>query len=336
MSAYKTVGIKSVLTAVLGKFSVAVLKLIGFLASGSAVMLSECIHSVADTANQSLMLIGIKRSERPADERFNYGYKQERFFWALVSACGIFFLGAGITLYHGVNSLLHPHPAHFNEWLLVILFFSFLFEGYALFTALKEVRHHARGKGKLYKYIKQSADPTILAVIYEDSAALIGILFASISIILTKITGFYFWDGVGSILVGLLLGVVAIILIKTNRDFLMSKAIPPHIQNEISAIIKKHKIVESVHDFKTAVLSTDGYRIKAEIEIEGSVLAQKIFETRDFRREYGNLRTYQDFVKFCADYTDEVTRTLGKEIDKLEKEIAEKIPTAKYIDLEAN
>ena len=165
-------------------------------------MLSEGIHSIADTANQSLLLLGIKRSERPANEDFQYGYRQERFFWALISACGIFFIGAGVTFYQGLNSILKQEPAHVNSWLFIVLLVSFILESYALMTAYKEAKH-AAGDEPLITHLKHSGDPTILAVIYEDTAALIGILIASLSILLTRLTGNVFWDGFGSILVSL-------------------------------------------------------------------------------------------------------------------------------------
>jgi len=331
----RPVGLKSVLSAVIGNFLVASLKIVGFAFSGSAVMLSEGIHSIADTANQALLMVGIKRGEKPADDKFNYGYRQERFFWALISACGIFFLGAGVTTYHGINALILHEKAHLSSWLFLILFLSFIFESYTLYVAFTELKAHGR-KGSLIKHLKNSADPTILAVICEDSVALIGIVIAFMSLILTEITGIYYFDGIGSVLIGLLLGFMAIMLIKLNRDYLLAKAVPKHVQKEISTILKRQSLIESVHDLKTAVITTDGYRIKAEIEIDGRVLAKKILRSRDFKKEFDEIDTYHDFVKFCSEFADEVTRTLGKEIDSLECTICAEVPAIKHIDLETN
>ncbi|MCL5093567.1 MAG: cation diffusion facilitator family transporter [Patescibacteria group bacterium] len=332
----KPIGQKSVFIAVLGDFFVMILKFFGFIFTGSVVFLSEATHSLVDTANQAILLLGIKRSEKPADEKFYYGYRQERFFWALLSAVGIFFIGAGATIYSGINSFIKNEPLFFNGWVLTILVFSFFIEGYSFFTALREAKHLAGKKHNLYRFIKHSTDPTILAVMYEDSAALIGILIAFFSILLIKITGLSYWDGLGSIFIGLLLGAVAIILMKINKDFLMNKAAPKHIEEEIEELLSKQKLVDSVHDFKTVMIGTDGVILKAETEINGQVLAQKIFKSRNFKREFQELKDYDDFVRFCFDYSDEVVRTLGHEIDKLEKEIVEEVPEVKHIDIEAN
>lgn len=335
MSSKRPLGHKSVLTAMLGNATVMAIKFAGFFASGSAVMLSEAIHSVADTANQALLFVGIKRSQKPADEDFNYGYLQERFFWSLLSACGIFFLGAGFTLYHGLESLLHPAPAHLNGWLIPILLVSFLFESLALATAIRELRKAAKDES-LIKFTKHSGDPTLLAVVYEDSAAILGIFIALASIVLTKMTGLYFWDAIGSIFIGLLLAIIASLLIKQNRDLLIGRAVPRHIRKKIFAILLHQKIVDEVHDFKTVMIATDGYRIKAEIEVNGHYLADKIFESRDFREEYEEIENYDDFVRFCTLFADEVTRTLGREIDSLEDTIEKEVPLVKHIDIEAN
>ncbi|KKQ95288.1 MAG: Cation efflux protein [candidate division CPR2 bacterium GW2011_GWC1_39_9] len=270
----RPVGFKSVLLAVIGNSLVALLKLVGFAFSGSAVMLSEGIHSIADAANQALLMVGIKRGEKPADDKFNYGYRQERFFWALVSACGIFFLGAGVTIYHGINSLLHHETTHLSSWIFLILLLSFIFESYTLYVAFCELKINQR-RGSIINHLRNSADPTVLAVIFEDSAALLGIVIAFISLMLAQITGIYYFDGIGSIFIGLLLGFVAITLIKINKDYLMNKAVPKHVQKEIFSILKKQSLIESVHDLKTTVITTDGYRVKAEIEIDGRVLAKK-------------------------------------------------------------
>jgi len=335
MKTNRPLGLRSVLTAVIGNGLVAIFKFAGFYVSGSAVMLSEGIHSIADTANQALLLIGIIRSERPADDKFNYGYFQERFFWALISACGIFFLGAGFTIYHGISSISHHEVAHIGNTLYYVLFLSFIFEGYALRTAIKEAKHNAKG-AKIFNYMRRSGDPTIMAVIFEDSAALVGISIAFISIILTKLTGINYWDGIGSIMIGILLGVIAIALIKNNREFLLNRSVPKHVHKKILHFLERQKLVDEIHDFKTVMISSDGCRVKAEIEINGHVLADKIFESRDFKKEYEHIKSYESFVKFCADFSDEVTRTLGKEIDTLEKAIAEEIPTVKHIDIETN
>lgn len=330
-----SIGKKSVIFALLGSVFLGILKFVAFFFTGSGVLLSEGIHSIADTANQGFLLVGIKKAKRPADESFNYGYRNERFFWSLLSACGVFFLGAGITLYEGVHSLLNPQATTFSPWILVVLLVSFVLEGFVLIQAIRELKNLA-GHEPIFRYAKHSGDPTLLAVIYEDSAAIVGILIATTSIILTEVTGAHYWDPIGSILIAFLLGFVAISLMSINRELLIGRAIPPHIRKKVFTILMNQKVVDEVHDFKTVMIATDGYRVKAEVEVNGHYLAEKIFASRDFKHDYESIHNYEDFVKFSTGFSDEVTRTLGKEIDLLEKEIEEQVPSVKHIDIETN
>lgn len=329
------VGKHSVTVAIIGNAVVGAAKLVAFIFTGSGVMLSEFIHSMADTANQLFLFIGIERSHKPADDSFNYGYKNERFFWSLISACSVFFVGAGVTIYHGVDSLMTHSASHFNIWTIAVLIVSAGLEGFSLFTASSEMKKIA-GRENFLKYIHHSGDPTLLAIIYEDSAAVIGIFIAIVALALTAATGKVYWDSYGSIVIGILLGVVAIMLMNVNREFLLGRAVPKHIRKKIFTILSNQPVVDEVHDFKTVMITTDGYRVKAEVEINGAYLAEQIFDSRDFKDEYEEIKDYQDFIKFCVGFSDEVTRTLGKEIDKLEEKIEDEVPTVQHIDIEAN
>ena len=331
----KASGIRSVVTAVFGNFIVAILKMAGWTLTGSSVMLSEGIHSLADTANQALLYLGIKRSERPADDEFQYGYRQERFFWALISACGIFFLGAGITFYHGVGSILHREHTSFSIWTFIILIVSFILEGYALMTAFKEAKRSA-GDESVSFYFKNSGDPTILAVIYEDSAALLGIIVAGVSIFLTHITGNQIWDGIGSILISLILGVVAVLLMIVNRRFILNKAVPKSTKDKIKGALLAEGMIDEIHDFKTFVIGVDVFIVKAEIEVNGHYLAENIFDDINMKQEFSNIKDFQDFVRYSSELCDRTTRILGREIDEIEERVIEKVPNIKHIDIEAN
>ncbi len=329
------IGKKSVTIAIIGNAIVGSSKLTAFIFTGSAVMLSEFIHSVADTFNQLFLFIGIERSHKPADESFNYGYKNERFFWSLLSACGVFFIGAGVTVYHGFTTLFEPTASHFSGWTIGVLAVSALLEGFSLFMAIRELRKIAEGEN-IWKFVRHSGDPTLLAIIYEDSAAVVGVFIAAFSLIMVEVTGQPYWDSYGSILIGVLLGVVAVSLMNINREYLLGRAIPKHIRKKIYTILSNQPVVDEVHDFKTIMITTDGYRVKAEIEINGHYLAKKIFESRDFKVEYEDIHDYHDFIEFCTGFSDEVTRTLGKEIDLLEEKIEDEVPTVQHIDIETN
>lgn len=329
------VGKRSVTIAIISNIVVGASKLVAFLFTGSGVMLSEFIHSIADTANQLFLFIGIERSHKPADESFNYGYKNERFFWSLLSACGVFFIGAGVTIYHGIDTLLTHTETHFSYWTIAVLFISALLEGFSLFMATREMKRIAEGEN-IWKFVRHSGDPTLLAIIYEDSAAVVGVAIAVISLLLVRLTGHSYWDSWGSILIGALLGVVAIMLMNINREYLLGRAVPQHIRKKIFTILSNQPVVDEVHDFKTVMITTDGYRVKAEVEVNGHYLANLIFDSRDLKEDYKEIKDYDDFVKFCVGFSDEVTRTLGKEIDKLEEKIEDEVPTVQHIDIEAN
>lgn len=331
----KASGVKSVLTAVFGNLTVTILKLSGWMMTGSSVMLSESIHSFADTSNQFLLFIGIRRSERPADDEYQYGYRQERFFWALISACGIFFLGAGVTFFHGIEAIMHHEPTHVSSFTFPILFASLCLESFSLLTAYKEAKH-ASGNEPIVEYLKHSGDPTILAVIYEDSAAIAGILIAIVSIYLNRITGNPIWDGVGSILVSLLLCSVSIILMAANRNFLLNKSVPRHFKEKIKKALKEEELVDEVHDLKTVMIGVDGFIVKVEIEANGHYLAEKIFGDLDMKNEYEHIKKYNDFIKYSSELCDRTTRIMGREIDEIEARIIQKIPNIKHIDIETN
>lgn len=331
----KTTGFWPVLAALLGNFFVGVAKFFGFLVSGSGALFSEAIHSLADTANQSLLIIGVRRSVKKPTKVFPYGYGRERFIFALISACGIFFVGCGVTVYHGITSLLDPSPVHFRSIALYILFFAFVIESGTLWLAIRDIRKHFP-KDKL-KVILKEADPTTLAVVYEDGLAVVGVLVAFVSIVLTYMTGQVYWDAIGSIIIGLLLGVAAIILINKNRHYLITRSIPKDLEDELIELIESDPFVEKVSDFKSAILDVDKYLIKFDIEFNASALAKELSNYGFLEDEYEEVKeSYHNFMKFCVEYADRVPRMVGKKIDGLEKKIRQLVPQAVFIDIEIN
>ncbi|MEI8008904.1 MAG: cation transporter [bacterium] len=173
------------------------------MASGSGSLFSEAVHSFADTSNQALLMIGVKRSTKQATDAFSYGYKKERFLWALISACGIFFVGAGVTTYHGITSLITPGEIHISLWTFVILGISFVIESITLGIAIREIKKASTHKKR--SLILEHGDPITLAVVYEDSIAVTGVLIAVIGLFCSYITKNPLRDSITSIIIGLLL-----------------------------------------------------------------------------------------------------------------------------------
>lgn len=323
----------AVLSAIAANFTVMVAKFIGFAFTFSGALLSEGIHTAADLLNQILLYIGIRRSGKNSDAKFEYGYGSEQYVWALISAVGIFFLGCGVTVYHGIHTLISPPEVHENlTWAIVILVISFFVEGAVLFIAVRGVKLDA-GDNRFFDYLKQEADPSTVAVILEDSAACLGVVIALVAIVLTKITGETYWDAIGSLMIGCLLGAIAIFLISRNHTLLVGPSIPQNVRNQIYQILSENDIVESVVDLRTRVLDSETYRIKADLEFDGEALAIK--KEGELKAAYEKITNYQEFRAFVIQFSDELIELLGDEIDKMEDEIREKFPKAQYLDLEA-
>jgi len=190
--------------AIAANSAIAVSKFVAAFFTGSAAMLSEGIHSLVDTGNGVLLLFGIKRSQRPPDRKHPFGYGNEIFFWSFVVAIMIFALGGGIALYEGIQHLLHPRQLSNVEWNYVVLTLAMVFEGAALRVALREFKTTRRGR-PFFQALQESKDSTTIAVVVEDSAALVGLIIALLSVFLGQVTGWVYFDGIGSVLIGVLL-----------------------------------------------------------------------------------------------------------------------------------
>ncbi len=318
--------------AIAGNSVVMVAKFVVFGFTGSAAMLSESLHSVADVLNQILLMVGIVRANRKADRRFQFGYGAERAIWALMSAVGIFFLGAGVTIYHGVTRLLHPHELEELGLAIAVLVASFFIEAFVLYIALKAAKRGARG-ASLWAYLRRDAEPGTVAVILEDGAACTGILIALAGIVLTRVTGQLYWDAVASITIGVLLGAVAAWLIARNHELLMGPAIPVEVQERIQRIVTANPAVHKIVRLRTRMLDTETYRVAADVEFSGDALAAKLEDK--LRAAYPGIESYDDFRAFAADFAEEVVEKLGDEVDAIEDEIQRTVPKARYLDIEA-
>lgn len=339
MSISKTtniVGFWPVLTAMAGNFLIFILKLIGFLLSGSSALFSEAIHSLADTMNQSLLMVGLKKSRRQADDDHAYGYGQERFIWALISAMGIFFIGAGVTVYHGLASLYNAQHIEIEPYVYVILACSFIVESITLYIALRDVKKN--NPDLTLAEVLEQGDPTTLAVVYEDTVAVIGVVVAFISILMTSITGYFFWDAIGSVVIGLMLGVVAVILVNKNRQYLIKKSVSDDLIEDIMDLLNSEPAIEKVIDLKSVVHDIGNYQIKFEIEFNGTSLMKELYKNTSMRDEYDAIQEegYEEFVRFCSDYADRIPRLMGRITDDIERRIQKKYPFVKYIDIEIN
>ena len=325
----------SVLAAFIGNIFVTVIKTFVAVLSGSAAMFAESVHSFADTLNQCLLLIGLNRSKRPADNTHGYGYGIERFFWSLISACGILFIGAGITIYHSIVSLIfnRTEPHGFGFYTFVVLCISFVIEGITFYIAFREIK----GKQEFSREAFSEADPIKLAVLYEDGAALLGIVVVLIAQVLTHFFGNPVFDPIAGIIVSLILGSLAIVLIVKNYQYIIGKPLTEEAQEEIVEFLLEDPCIETVSEFKSVAIDIHKYRIYTTVEWNGSYLYNEIYEKGDLREEFDVIKDdFKEFTKLMFKTTDRIPRLVGSHIDKIEKKIREKFPQIAYIDIEIN
>ncbi len=335
MNLNQTTGYLPVVAALLGNIIVMVIKFLAALLSGSVSMFSEAVHSLADTLNQTLLIIGLRRSLKKPDQVFTYGYGYERFFWALISACGIFFIGAGITVYRGVTALLEPAEIVVQPLVFVVLLIAFMVESTTFLLAARELKRHYPDLSRWQRL--RAGDPSTLAVFLEDGLAVLGVMIATTAISLTYLTGSTVWDAVGSIIIGLFLGVAAVVLIMKNRGYLIGKSIPESMQEKIIELLEADPAIEKVLNFQSNVLDVGVYRVKCEIEFNGSVLLKEIYKNSSLRAQYQEVKDdYEEFKKFCVDYADRIPRLVGRRIDDVETTLKKDYPGIKYIDIEIN
>ncbi len=247
---------KVIFAALAGNTLIAVTKFAAASITGSSAMLSEAIHSLVDTGNQGLLLYGMKRAQKPADENFPFGHGKEIYFWSFVVAILIFALGGGISVYEGIHHLLHPQPATNPLINYLVLSLAIIFEGVAWLFALREFRR-TKGKNGYIEAINQTKDPSVLVVLFEDSAAMLGLLVALIGIGLTQLTGSIYFDGGASIIIGFILIGTAIWLARETKGLLIGESAEPQIVQGIREIVQENAIIESVNEILTMHMGPD-------------------------------------------------------------------------------
>ncbi|KAK3219093.1 hypothetical protein Dsin_013063 [Dipteronia sinensis] len=334
---------RAVTTALCGNFLVFALKFGVWLATSSHVMLAEAVHSIADFANQALLAYGLISSRRAPDALHPYGYSKERFVWSLISAVGIFCLGSGATIVHGIQNLWSQEQPENIQYAALVIGGSLIIEGASLFIAIQAVQKGAAAEGmKVRDYIWRGHDPTSVAVMTEDSAAVAGLLVAGASLLAVNTTRNPIYDAVGSIIVGNLLGLVAIFLIQRNRHSLIGRAMDDNEMEKILRLLKNDPVVDSLYDCKSEVIGPGFYRFKAEIDFNGEKVVQNYLE-KSGRTEWATqfrkaARQKDDYalVKTMSDYGEELVTALGSEVDRLEREIREINPGIRHVDIEVH
>ncbi len=217
---------RAILAALAANAGIAVAKFVGYLITHSSSMLAEAVHSVADTSNQALLLFGQRQSNKEADTLHPFGYGRSRFFYSFVVALVLFSLGSIFALYEGYEKIVHPHALNSPAVAIVILLVAVGLESYSFRTAMVESRP-LKGNASWWRFIRNSRNPELPVVLLEDTGALIGLLFALLGVGLTVITGNPVWDGIGTVAIGVLLGVIAVILMVEMKSLLIGEGATP-------------------------------------------------------------------------------------------------------------
>jgi cation diffusion facilitator family transporter len=259
-------GTRAIVAALLANLAIAIVKFAAFLLSGSSAMLAESVHSVADTGNQLLLLLGGRRSRKAADDAHPFGYGRERFVFAFVVSIILFSIGGVFSIYEGVEKLQHPHELDPNWlWLpIVVLVVSIVAESFSFRTALKESKH-LRGNESIVKFIRHAKAPELPVVLLEDFAALIGLAIALIGVGLTIITGNPVFDAAGTLGIGVLLVLVAIVLGIETKSLLVGEGASPTDLTAIRDAINAHPEVEALIHIKTLYLGPDELLVGAKV-----------------------------------------------------------------------
>jgi solute carrier family 30 (zinc transporter), member 9 len=345
------------------------LKAAVWLKTGSSAMFAETIHSLVDTANQATLNRGQSESLNVPDKEFQFGYGKSQYVWGLMSAMGILWMGAGLTIYRGVEALIFPPEAAMHvpweAWFALTT--SFGLDAYVLWGAIKELaRRTARDDPDLFRpvediavsrglevgplallrvgpgvlirrgvavvnHVRWTKDTSVAAVVMEDAAGCAGVIFAIGGVVLTSVTGNPMWDALASLSIGGMLGVIAIKLVQRNRKLLLGAAVDPEIMDAIVAIISNRPAIDGVQGVQSQWISPDAFAIRASVNLRGAILADRLEPHYQSRFASSAPPVLSHLLQH---YAEDVTRAVERELRDIEADIRKQFPEAAFIELE--
>jgi cation diffusion facilitator family transporter len=264
---------RAIIAALLANLGIAVMKFVAFLFTSSSSMLSEAIHSIADTGNQGLLLVGRARSSRAPDEEHPFGYGAERYFYAFIVAFVLFSLGGVFSIFEGIDKLRNPHEVESIGWAVAVLLGAMVMEGFSFRTARQEVNAVRPAGEGWWQFIRRTKSPDLPVVILEDSAALVGLVIAFFGVVLAEVTGNGQWDGLGSLAIGILLVVVAVVLVIEMSSLLIGEAARPEDVARIRKAVDDFPSVRRCIHLRTEHLGPEEIvvALKAEFDLDLTV-----------------------------------------------------------------
>jgi cation diffusion facilitator family transporter len=268
-------GVRAILAALAANLGIAVAKFVAFLFTGSASLMAESVHSVADSGNQALLLLGRRRGARPRTPKHPFGYGRERFFYAFIVAVVLFTVGSVFSLYEGWHKISDPHPVESPVWAFGVLSFAILLESYSFWTAITE-SNRVRGRQGWVAFVRRSKAPELPVVLLEDLAALLGLVFALVGVGLAVVTDDSRWDGAGSMAIGVLLGAVAAVLAIETKSLLIGESAQEDVEREIVAALEAGDEVERVIHLRTEHIGPEELLVAAKIAVRHDDTAKKV------------------------------------------------------------
>ena len=290
---------RAVIAALLANFGIAIAKFVGFVFTGAASLLAEGVHSVADTGNQALLILGSRRAELAPTRQHPFGYGRERFFWAFVVAVVLFTMGSLFAIYEGVQKLRDPHELSSPAWAIGILVVAVVFESFALWNAVREA-DRVRGRASWWEFVRHAKSPELPVVLLEDSGALLGLLFALIGIGLAIVTGDPRFDALGSVAIGVLLGVIAWVLAAEMKSLLIGEAAAPRVRQVIVDTIESDSHVKSLIQLRTQHIGPEELLVCADVELASGLSTEEVARAIDALETVLRSRVDED----CAIYIE--------------------------------
>ncbi|WP_296195362.1 cation diffusion facilitator family transporter [uncultured Microbacterium sp.] len=273
----------TVVIAFIANLAVAIAKTVAAVLTGSAAMVAEAAHSWADAGNEIFLLVAERRSSRTADPSHPTGYGREAYVWSMFAAFGLFAVGAAVSIWHGIQSLFEPEVEGDYLVAYIVLALSAVFEGFSFVQSIRQARGRARAlKRGTLDYVSHGSNSTLRAVFFEDAAALIGLAIAAAALALHQITGIAAFDAAGSILVGVLLAVVAIVLIDRNRRYLVGESVTPAMRDQVLGSLIAHRAIDRVTYLHIEFVGAGRVYVVAAVDLTGDdregVLAVRLRE----------------------------------------------------------
>lgn len=268
---------KVIYAALVGNALIAITKFFAAALTGSSAMLSEGIHSLVDTGNQVLLLHGLKQSKKPADARFPFGHGKEVYFWSFVVAILVFALGAGISIYEGIRHIMQPVSIQNPMLNYIVLGLAMIFEGFAWFFALTEFTK-TKGKWGYIEAVQRGKDPTLFVVLFEDSAAMLGLLVALVGLLLTQFTGILIFDGIASVVIGLILAGTAIWLAYETKGLLIGESANSSVVEGIRKFVVLHPQVRATNEVVTMHMGPDFILLNLSVDFNDDMDTNELKE----------------------------------------------------------